>query len=228
MILVVSCLLSENFAQGFEQSMAWSLEGCGVATRVVRWTGLQDLGDPSDYSHLIISGSEASVTEEQVWDQALGGLVRQFVAAHKPVLGICYGHQFLARILAGPAHVRRAAKPEVGFLELPLSPNPLFRGLDQPLVMVTHNDEAFDLPDEFKVLASSPDCSVHAFQYRDLPVWGTQFHPECDARHGDQIWRELFSSAPEQIPPPPRHPERLEQNRKLFRNFVAAGKPTPE
>lgn len=223
MILVVNCVLSEDLAQGFEQSMAWSLEGCGVAARVVRWTGLPDLGDPSVYSHLILSGSEASVTEEQAWEQALGDLVRQFVAARKPVLGICYGHQFLAKTLAGPGHVRRAARSEVGFLDLALAPNPLFHGLEQPLVMVTHNDEAFDLPEAFEVLASSPDCSVHAFQYRGLPVWGTQFHPECDAQHGEQIWRELFSSTPEQVPPPPRQPERLEQNRQLFRNFVAAG-----
>ena len=150
--------------------------------------------DPSVYSHLILSGSEASVTEEQAWEQALGDLVRQFVAARKPVLGICYGHQFLAKTLAGPGHVRRAARSEVGFLDLALAPNPLFHGLEQPLVMVTHNDEAFDLPEAFEVLASSPDCSVHAFQVPGparvgnpvppgvrCPAWGTDLEENCSA-----------------------------------------------
>lgn len=223
MILVVNCVLSETLAQGFEESMAWSLEGCGVATRVVRWTGLPDLGDPSVYSHLILSGSEASVTEEQAWEQALGDLVRQFVAARKPVLGICYGHQFLAKVLAGPDHVRRAAEPEFGFLDIALPSNPLFRGLTEPLLMCSHEDEACDLPAEFHVLASSPGCAVHAFQYRDLPVWGIQFHPEYDAAAGDRIWNEVFACTPERIPSPPTRPARMNQNTLIFRNFVAAG-----
>ena len=89
--------------------------------------------------------------------------------------------------------------------------------------MVSHYDEAFDLPGEFKVLASSPDCPVHAFQYRDLPVWGIQFHPEYSAQDGQAIWNEFFSCTPERVPPPPADPGRMAQNRQIFRNFVAAG-----
>ncbi|MGA2079901.1 MAG: type 1 glutamine amidotransferase [Holophaga sp.] len=221
MILVVNCFYEDTFARDFDRAVADHLEGAGA--RFLRWTGLRDLRDPSAYSHLIISGSVASATEEQPWDQALGTLVRHFVDTGKPVLGICYGHQFLAKVLAGPQHVRRSPKPELGFIDLPLAPNPLFRGLEKPLVMVSHYDEAFDLPREFKVLASSPDCPVHAFQYRDLPVWGIQFHPEYSAQDGQVIWNEFFSCTPEKVPPPPAEPGRMARNRQIFRNFVAAG-----
>jgi GMP synthase (glutamine-hydrolysing) len=119
--------------------------------------------------------------------------------------------------------VRRAAKPEFGFIDLGLAPNPLFQGLGKPLVMVSHYDEVCDLPKEFKVLASSPGCAVHAFQYRDLPVWGVQFHPEYNAEEGFLIWKEVFCCTPGMIPAPPPEAERLDRNRQLFWNFAKAG-----
>jgi GMP synthase (glutamine-hydrolysing) len=223
MILVVNCFYEDSLAANFDQAVAGHLAGTGQPSRFLRWNQLGDLGDPAAYTHLIISGSVASATEDQPWDQPLGDLVRQFVAWRRPVLGICYGHQFLARVLAGRDHVRRAPAPEFGFLDLDLPPNPLFHGLAKPLVMVSHNDEAFDLPGEFTVLASSSACGVHAFQYRDLPVWGVQFHPEYSAADGDYIWKEVFCCTPEMIPAAPPETGRMNQNRQIFHNFVATG-----
>jgi GMP synthase (glutamine-hydrolysing) len=222
MILVVDCFYEDAFAADFDQAVAAQLDRTGRPSRFLRWTGLPGLGDPGPWTHLVISGSVASATEAQPWDRALGDLVRHCVERRKPVLGICYGHQFLAKVLAGPDHVRRAARPEFGFLELDLAPNPLFRGLEAPLLMASHFDEACDLPGEFQVLASSPDCAVHAFQYRDLPVWGVQFHPEYGAAEGQRIWQEVFARSPELIPAAPAEPARMEQNGLIFRNFVAS------
>jgi len=197
------------------------MDKTGRPSRFVRWDALSSV-DPESITHLVISGSVASATEEQPWDGVLGGLVRHCVERRKPVLGICYGHQFLAKVLAGPGHVRRAAQGEFGFLELDLAPNPLFEGLRQPLMMASHFDEACNLPGEFRVLASSPACAVHAFQYRDLPVWGVQFHPEYSAEEGMRIWKDLFACTPGQIPAPPADPRRMDQNGLIFRNFAAA------
>jgi len=220
MILVVNCFNEEAFAVDFDRVVSGHFAQDGHGSHCVRAAGIEALPDRSRFSHLVISGSVASATEEQPWDHALAGLVRQFVDAGKPVLGICYGHQFLAKVLAGPAHVRKAARHEFGFLPLRLSPNPLFRGMAEPVVMASHYDEACDLPPEFKVLAASPDCAVHAFQYRDLPVWGVQFHPEYGPEEGDRIWKTVFCCTPDMIPPPPPEPARMEQNHLVFRNFA--------
>jgi GMP synthase (glutamine-hydrolysing) len=221
MILVVDCFLEDPFAATFDRLVAAQLDRAGSPARFVRWDALAGVG-PEDFTHLLISGSVASATEDQPWDPALSGLVRHCVERRKPVLGICYGHQFLAKVLAGPEHVRHAARPEFGFLELELAPNPLFEGLRAPLVMVSHFDEACGLPADFRVLASSPDCAVHAFQYRDLPVWGLQFHPEYGAQDGLEIWREVFARTPGKVPAPPAEPQRMDQNGLIFRNFAAA------
>jgi GMP synthase (glutamine-hydrolysing) len=222
MILVVNCFNEEGFAVDFDRVVAGHLERAGYPSRHVRATEVAEGMDLSQCTHLLISGSVASATEEQPWDQVLAGLVHRFVDQHKPILGICYGHQFLAKVLAGPGHVRKAQSPEFGFLSLPLAPNPLFHGLVEPMVMASHFDEAFDLPPDFKILAASPDCAVHAFQYRDLPVWGVQFHPEYGAEEGDRIWRTVFCCTPEMIPPAPADAGRMDQNRLIFRNFAAA------
>jgi GMP synthase (glutamine-hydrolysing) len=220
MILVVNCFYEEAFAADFDQAVAGHFQAAGNPSNHVHATRLGAAGDLDAHTHLVISGSVASATEVQPWDQPLGDLVRRFVAAGKPVLGICYGHQFLAKVLAGPRHVRRAAACEFGWLELDLAPNPLFRDLERPLLMASHYDEACDLPADFKVLAASADCPVHAFQNRDLPVWGVQFHPEYGAAEGDRIWKEVFCRTPGRIPRPPADLPRLAQNRLIFRNFA--------
>ena len=223
MILVVNCFYEEAFAVDFDRAVAGHFAAAGSASHHIRAAAITGLANPARFTHLVISGSVASATEEQPWDQALAGLVRSFVAAGRPVLGICYGHQFLAKVLAGPAHVRRAAEPEFGFVPLRLAPNPLFHGLGETLAMVSHFDEACALPPEFKILASSPGCAVQAFQYRDLPVWGVQFHPEYGVAEGAFIWKEVFCCTPERIPPAPEDPARMERNRLIFSNFANAG-----
>jgi len=194
MILVVNCFNEEGFAVDFDRVVAGHLERAGYPSRHVRATEVAEGMDLSQCTHLLISGSVASATEEQPWDQVLAGLVHRFVDQHKPILGICYGHQFLAKVLAGPGHVRKAQSPEFGFLSLPLAPNPLFHGLVEPMVMASHFDEAFDLPPDFKILAASP------------------------------IWRTVFCCTPEMIPPAPADADagRMDQNRLIFRNFAAA------
>ena len=223
MILVVNCFNEEAFAVDFDRVVFGHFQRDGHPCQSIRAVQIPERTDLAGFSHLVISGSVASATEEQPWDRDLAGLVRQFVANRKPVLGICYGHQFLAKVLAGPRHVRRAAQCEFGFLPLRLAPNPLFQGLGEALVMASHFDEACDLPGEFKVLAASPDCAVHAFQYRDLPVWGVQFHPEYGAEEGATIWNEVFCCTPERIPAPPAEPARMERNHLIFTNFAKAG-----
>jgi GMP synthase-like glutamine amidotransferase len=224
MILVVNCLIEEAFAADFNRVLTRDLERLGRTCRCLRSAEIGALPDDSDFTHLILSGSEASATFDQPWDGALERLVRGFVDSGRPVLGICYGHQFLAKILAGPECVRRAKTPEFGWLEPRLGKSALFHGLVAPRFMVCHYDEVFDLPAEFRVLADSEQCAVHAFQYRDLPVWGVQFHPEYGPGEAGPIFRAVCRSSPELIPSPPEDLQGLDQRFRIFENFLRAKK----
>lgn len=147
--------------------------------------------------YLIISGSELSAARPNPADEQLYNILEHFLTAEKPVLGICYGHQMLAKALAGEQACRRAARPEFGWRKLTLVDNPLFHGLQNHVFLVSHYDEVCNLPPDFRIIASSPDCTIHAFQYSNNPFWGVQFHPEYQLEDGNRLIARHFRDEPD-------------------------------
>lgn len=143
------------------------------------------------YSHLVLSGSTDSILDDT---PALGPamrLVREAVERRAPVLGICYGHQLVARALLGDAHVRRAGTPEIGWLEVcpEAAFAALYDGLPRPFrTFVGHFDEVCDLPSGWRVTARSAGCRVQGFLNEELRLMGFQFHPEMDLEVGNRCF----------------------------------------
>jgi len=95
-----------------------------------------------------------------------------------PVLGICYGLQFMVYALGGK--VRPAAKREYGHakVEVQHSDSQLFQGLPKLLaVWMSHGDEAEELPPGFRLTAKTPNA-VAAIENAARKMWAVQFHPE--------------------------------------------------
>ena len=149
------------------------------------------------YDHIILSGSEESITNERRWIEQEMRLVREIVKYRIPTLGICFGHQLIVRALLGPLGVRRTETPEIGWMRVTVNfANPLFNELTKDfLVFNSHFDEVCNPTKDFEVLASSKQCKVQAFQIKNAPVWGVQFHPEIDMESGKKFiidLRQLF------------------------------------
>jgi GMP synthase (glutamine-hydrolysing) len=110
-----------------------------------------------------------------------------------PVLGICYGLQFIAHHLGGK--VRSAAKREYGHAEVELidSANPLFAGLPASLhVWMSHGDEALDLPAGFHLTAKTASA-VAGIANPEKRIWAVQFHPEVHhTKHGTALLRNFL------------------------------------
>jgi GMP synthase (glutamine-hydrolysing) len=106
-------------------------------------------------------------------------LVRAAVEAGRPFLGVCLGVQLLASALG--ARVYAAERPEVGMLEVELTPegrdDPLFAGLDDRFVSLQWHGDTFDLPAGAIRLASSPLIANQAFRAGER-AYGVQFHLE--------------------------------------------------
>ncbi|AKL94647.1 glutamine amidotransferase class-I [Clostridium aceticum] len=196
MVLILNCFIDDQFAKSFDEAVIRQLAGCNKKCNFVRAINMKEaensLQDLDTYTHLIISGSEASTLEDSGWEKKLETIVVDFISRSKAVLGICYGHQFIVRSIAGKNFIRKAQKPEMGWEMIQLYDNLLFKNIENPVIMVAHYDEVFDLPEEFKAIATSPHCNIHGFQYKDLPVWGVQFHPEYGLAEGQEIF-EVFS-----------------------------------
>ncbi len=152
-----------------------------------------------DYSHLIVTGSEASVTSPAPWFGAAASAVREAVTRGCAVLGGCFGHQMLAWALSGPEYTARAEVPEIGWIPITVTASdPLLGDLPQPLhAFVIHFDEVREPPAPWTVLAHSPGCAVQAMRYGDHPVWGVQFHPEMTPEDAKLLMGGLCTQYPE-------------------------------
>lgn len=121
---------------------------------------------------LILSGGPYSVYEKNS-----PRIDEDILNLGRPILGICYGHQLLAKMLGGI--VKKGRVGEFGFTEIRLKDvgNELFRGWNKTeICWMSHGDEVIKLPSGCKILASSRESRIASFQ-RDY-IFGVQFHPE--------------------------------------------------
>ena len=122
---------------------------------------------------IILSGGPSSV-----YDQDAPHADKKVFGLGIPVLGICYGLQFMVYALGGK--VRSAAKREYGHakVEIQKSDSQLFQGLPNQLaVWMSHGDEAKELPAGFRLTAKTPNA-VAAIENAERKMWAVQFHPE--------------------------------------------------
>lgn len=142
--------------------------------------------NPLGFSHIILSGSKTSCLDVGPWIEKLTRFIHAAVESGIPVFGICYGHQLIARIFGGDKSVRKAEKPEFGWVEIQQKRNhPLLEGLPERFhSFQSHYDEVCQAPKGFIVATSSERCAVQAYYLSDKPVFGVQFHPERNAEEG--------------------------------------------
>jgi len=145
---------------------------------------------------IIITGSAASVLDAPEWALCLEERVARAAERNTPILGLCFGHQVLARAVFGERAVRRAPRPELGWTTIERrGDDALFGGVEHEFeCFVSHSDEVDPELDGFRagarILASTEDCAVEAFRVNERPLWGVQFHAEMGLAES----RELVTS----------------------------------
>ena len=110
-----------------------------------------------------------------------------------PILGICLGHQIIAKAFGGEigvAGIESYAKICLNIND----ENDIFKGLgDSMEVWASHKDEIKTLPPGFKLLASSPICEIEAMKHKTKPIYGIQFHPEVHhTENGEKIFENFY------------------------------------
>lgn len=130
--------------------------------------------DDSDVIGVILSGSPYSVHDEEAFKVDLS----QFVGKY-PVLGICYGAQFIANSNGGK--VEKTGTREYGRANLRTfdAGNALFKGFEEnSQVWMSHGDTITAIPANCHVIASTADVKYAAYASDTNPLWAVQFHPE--------------------------------------------------
>ena len=144
--------------------------------------------DDSDVIGVILSGSPYSVHDPEAFKVDLTRFIGRL-----PVLGICYGAQFISHTLGGK--VEKADSREYGraLLETIDLSNPLFKGFEKDSqVWMSHGDTITAIPEGFEVIGSTKDVKNAAFwcapgtdsslftlhSSLSKGIWAVQFHPE--------------------------------------------------
>jgi len=123
---------------------------------------------------VILSGSPFSVRDVNAPKPDLS-----LIKGKMPLLGVCYGAQYLAHYFGGevmPSDSREYGRANLGFVD---SANSLFQNISEHTqVWMSHGDTIERIPENYRIIASTADVSKAAFQIDGEQTFGIQFHPE--------------------------------------------------
>lgn len=166
-----------------------TLRYIGVDTKIVPNTASFEEIIKDNVDGLVLSGGAPRIG----LDSKLGKCAEYLEKADFPILGICAGHQFMARYFGG--EVKPAETPEFGKIVLTLlkDGDPLFEGVPKTsIVWESHNDEVTVPPKEFELLAESESCKIQAIKHKKKAFYGLQFHPEVEhTEFGERIFKNF-------------------------------------
>ena len=168
----------------FKPTWHWKSHLKGIETRVVNLPSGQKPPDLTAFTHIILTGSEASIVNPKPWFETDAKLIREAIDLDIPILGSCFGHQMLVYALSGPQFVQTSNPPEVGWANIEMTgADPLFDDLPNPWpTFVYHFDEAVDPPAPWIKLGKTQHCDTHVLRFGTKKVWGIQAHPEISSR----------------------------------------------
>jgi GMP synthase (glutamine-hydrolysing) len=189
-------VLVVDFGGQYAHLIVRSLRGLGVfAVLASAQLGLDSVVEEA--SRHVVRGVVLSGGPASVWEAGHDDIAQWALGLGVPVLGICYGHQLLGKVLGGV--VGRAPRGEFGPTTVEvLEENLILRGLPRRLrVWMSHNDAVLEPPPGSRVLARSPGSPVAAFEYPRVgapPIHGVQWHPEVAHSEGGVRLLENWAS----------------------------------
>lgn len=193
---MIDCYLREA-----ESKLKFYREMCGAYSAITeeKLTTLQEGFVLDGFDAVVISGSQWMISEDEPDNK-----IKAFIRSIKiPTLGICFGHQLLARSFG--AEVRNGGevinRDERIFI---CEPWGLFFGLGDDVVngiphsvVMRENHQEFVTPESIRKIgwligAYSLSCPVEAICHPTLPLYGVQFHPERSGENGEKIFRNFY------------------------------------
>ena len=161
-----------DFGSQVTQLIGRRLRELNVFCEIYPFNKVPVLGD--DVKGVILSGSPCSVRDANAPQIDLSGIKGSF-----PLLGICYGAQYLAHKFGGKVEGSLAREYGRAMLDIVDAESLLLRGLPhRSQVWMSHGDTISSLPEGAKIIASTESVENAAFSFDGEPTYAVQFHPE--------------------------------------------------
>ncbi len=165
-------ILIIDFGSQFTQLIARRVRELNVYCEIHPYNHLPEMH--KGIKGIILSGGPASVREENA-----PSVDTKLLRGRFPVLGVCYGAQLMA--LQGGGKVKASNTREYGRAQLTVKQSGdvfLEDVKDESQVWMSHSDSITDVPEDFKIIASTHDVKVAAYHIQGESTYGLQFHPE--------------------------------------------------
>ena len=165
-------ILILDFGSQYTQLIARRVRELNVYCEIHPFNKISEID--ADVRGVILSGSPASVRDENAPVPDLSAIKGKL-----PLLGVCYGAQYLAYAYGG--EVKGAPSREYGraMLTVTAPEDPLMTGLPSPTqVWMSHGDTITSVPANYEIIGSTDNVRVAAYHIGGEMTWGIQFHPE--------------------------------------------------
>ncbi|GHT22283.1 GMP synthase [glutamine-hydrolyzing] [Bacteroidia bacterium] len=130
--------------------------------------------DDTSVIGVILSGSPFSVNDAEAFKPNLSAIRGKY-----PMLGICYGAQYLAYSSGGKVEKGNSREYGRAMLTPIVKDDDLMRNIPaNSQVWMSHGDTITKIPDNFTIIAETKDVKYAAYRLEGEPTWGVQFHPE--------------------------------------------------
>ncbi len=165
-------ILILDFGSQYTQLIARRLRELNVYCEIHPYNKIPELN--ASIKGVILSGSPHSVREVNPPQPDLSNIKGKL-----PLLGVCYGAQFLAHFFGGEvgkSNSREYGRANLNFVN---ASNVLMNGVsDNSQVWMSHGDTILTTPDTYEIIASTHDVKVAAYHIKGEQTYGIQFHPE--------------------------------------------------
>ena len=165
-------ILILDFGSQYTQLIARRVRELNIYCEIHPFNNAPEIDD--SVKGVILSGSPYSVRDEHAPKVDLSAIKGKL-----PLLGVCYGAQYLAHYFGG--EVKPSATREYGraMLSVKDASSNLLKGISETTqVWMSHGDTIATIPNNYKVIASTEDVRVAAYHIEGEESWGIQFHPE--------------------------------------------------
>jgi GMP synthase (glutamine-hydrolysing) len=165
-------ILILDFGSQYTQLIARRVREMNVYCEIHPWNKCPEI--TANIKGVILSGSPFSVRDEASPKPDL-----EKIKGKVPLLGVCFGAQYLANKFGGevlPSTIREYGRAHLSFID---HSNVLMRGMsDGTQVWMSHGDTIKNVPENYNVIASTTDVAIAGFQIAGENTFGIQFHPE--------------------------------------------------
>jgi GMP synthase (glutamine-hydrolysing) len=165
-------ILILDFGSQYTQLIARRVREMNVYCEIHPWNKCPEI--TTNIKGVILSGSPFSVRDEASPKPDL-----EKIKGKVPLLGVCFGAQYLANKFGGevlPSTIREYGRAHLSFID---HSNVLMRGMsDGTQVWMSHGDTIKNVPENYNVIASTSDVAIAGFQIANENTFGIQFHPE--------------------------------------------------